>query len=239
MIKKSMVFSNRSSIIKELEGLPVSKPLVIEPDDCEFIVNSSNLNIIVGEDNFVKTFFVANIVKSTLREGGLVIYVDLDTVFTAFFDLMVHGATNLERLFILTPNSDTIEKVMIYVCSILSPHVKLIVLDSITTFFHLLKDGGPADINRKISVYLNLLRGLARRANRYIIITSMMRAKKTAGTEPESWFPSPTGGRALLGAKTILKSSKTKDDIEINVIKHNERAFIDRSFRLPVKWGTL
>ncbi|MCP8304831.1 MAG: hypothetical protein H3Z50_05115 [archaeon] len=234
-----MVFSNRESLIKAMEELPISKPLLIEPDDCEFLLGGSALNAILSEDNFVKTFFTANVVRSALREGGSVIYIDLDTIFAAFFDLMVHGSTNLERLFILQPDRETIEKAMVYVCSISSPYVKLIVLDSITTLYHLLDSEAPSDINRKISAYLSLLQGLAKRSKIPIIITSMIRAKKIRKTELKSWFTSPTGGRALLKAKTILNLRRTSDHIEINVVKHDDRVFIDRLFELLVKveWG--
>ncbi|MCP8310475.1 MAG: hypothetical protein L6M37_06420 [Candidatus Methylarchaceae archaeon HK02M1] len=234
-----MVFLNRESLIKAMEELPLSEPLLIEPDDCGFLLEGSALNAILGEDNFVKTFFTANIVMSALREGGSVIYMDFDTIFTAFFDLMVHGSTNLDRLFILQPDRETIEKDMVYVCSISSPYVTLIVLDSITTLYHLLDSEAPSDINRKISVYLSLLQGLAKRSKIPIIITSMIRAKKIKKTELKSWFTYPTGGRALLKAKTILNLRRTSGHIEINVVKHDDRIFIDRLFDLlaKVEWG--
>jgi len=236
-----MIFSNRESFIKTMEDVPKNKPLHIEPNDCAFLLSDLTLNVVLDEDNFVKTFFSANIVKSILGEGGSVIYLDLDTIFTAFFDLMVRGARNLERLFILQPNSEMIEKMMIYVCSVSSPYVKLIILDSITTLYHLLNRESSSEINRKISTYLSLLQGLAKRSNIPIIVTSMIRAKKLKKNEYKTWFTSPTGGRALLEAKTIIKLTRIHDHIEINVINHYDRVFINRSFELPLKveWSTV
>ena len=228
-----MVFLDRDELIKATLESPASKPLFIDPDDFEFLLDTATLNVILGEDNFLKTYLTANVVRSTLGKGGSIIYIDLDTIFTAFYDLMVHGATNLERLYIMQPDNDTIEKTMIHICSITTPFVKLIVLDSISTLYHLINSESPSEINRKISIYLSLLQSLAKWSNIPIIITSMIRSKKIKKTK--SWFTSPTGGRALMKAKIVINLIRTSDQIEINVIKHNEGVFIDRLFKLPIK----
>jgi hypothetical protein len=65
----------------------------------------------------------------------------------------------------------------------------------------------------------------------------MIRAKRVK--KAELWLTSPTGGRALLKARIVLKLNKISDHIEINIIKHENKAFINKSFKLPIKLSEL
>ncbi|MCP8308290.1 MAG: hypothetical protein H3Z54_06310 [archaeon] len=227
-----MVFSNRESLIEVMEKLPLGGTISIEPNDCSLILERSALNVILSEDSFIKTLFIANTVDTALKEGS-VVYIDFDTIFSAFLNLIIHDTKNLDNLLILRPDIEDVEKNMAYACSLSSPYVKLIILDSITTLYYLLDSKAPSDVNRKISVYLSLLQSLAKRFNMPIIVTSMIRAKRVKQAEP--WLTSPTGGRALLKSKTVLKLNKIFDHIEINVIKHENNAFISKTFKLPIR----
>ncbi|MEM3437677.1 MAG: hypothetical protein QXP55_03970 [Nitrososphaerales archaeon] len=204
----------------------------IKPYDCLFILERSTLNVILSEDSFIKTLFISNIVNSSLKEGS-VIYIDLDTIFSAFLNLIIEETKYLDNLLILRPNSEDIENIMAYACSLFSPYIKLIVLDSITTLYYLLNSRVPSDVNRKIGVYLSLLQSLANKLNIPVIITSMMRAKKAK--QAESWLTSPTGGRTLLRSKIVLKLNKILEHIEINVIKHRNNALIGKTLKIPIR----
>ncbi|MGQ9469432.1 MAG: hypothetical protein ACUVTD_06365 [Nitrososphaerales archaeon] len=227
-----MVFSSRKSLIELIKKLPLGGAIPIEPQDCSLILERSALNVILSEDNFIKTLFIANAVDSALKEGS-VVYIDFDTIFSAFLNSFIHDNKNLDNLLILRPDGEDVEKTMAYACSLSSSYIKLVILDSITTLYYLLDSKAPSDVNRKISVYLSLLQSLAKRFNMPIIVTSMIRAKKVKQAEP--WLTSPTGGRALLKSKIVLKLNKIFDHIEINVIKHENDAFIGKTFKLPIR----
>ncbi|MCP8315878.1 MAG: hypothetical protein H3Z52_04880 [archaeon] len=227
-----MVFSSHESLIELIKKLPLGVSISIEPNDCPLILERSALNVILSEDNFIKTLFIGNTVDKALKEGS-VVYIDFDTIFSAFLNLIIHDNKNLDNLLILRPDIEDVEKTMAYVCSLSSPYVKLIILDSITTLYYLLDSKAPSDVNRKISVYLSLLQSLAKRFDMPIIVTSMIRAKRVKQAEP--WLTSPTGGRALLKSKIVFKLNKILNHIEINVIKHENNAFIGKTFKLPIR----
>jgi len=227
-----MVFSSRESLIELIEKLPIGGTISIEPSDCSLILEKSALNVILSEDNFIKTFFIGNIVDNSLREGS-VVYIDFDTIFSAFLNLIIHDTKDLDNLLILRPDGEDVEKTMAYACSFLSKYIKLIILDSITTLYYLLDSKAPSDVNRKIGVYLSLFQSMAKRFDIPIIVTSMIRAKKVK--QAELWLTSPTGGRALLKSKIVLNLNKILDYIEINVIKHENNAFIGKTFKLPIR----
>lgn len=233
-----MVFSSRDGLLEFMGKLPWGGAVLIEPRDCPFILEKSSLNVILSEDGFTKTFFAANIVDYVLGEGT-VVYVDLDTIFTAFLNTMIHDSENLDNLLIFQPDEQTVEKTMAQVCSLSSPYLKFIVLDSMTTLYHLFDGKGPSDVNRKVSIYLSLLQSMSKRFDIPVLVTSMMRARRMGQTGPRPWLTSPTGGRALLRAKIVLKLSKTSSHINIDAIKHNE-TFIGKTFKLPlrVEWST-
>ncbi len=231
-----MIFSSRESLIEMIKRLPLGATMSIEPHDCPLVLERSALNVILSEDSFVKTSFVGDIVEPSLEEGS-VIYIDLDTIFSAFLNLIIHSAKNLDNLLIFRPEIGDVGKTMAYVCSLFSPYIKLVILDSITTLYYLLDSKAPSEVNRKIGVYLSLLQSLANKLNIPIIITSLIRAKRVK--QAESWLTSPTGGRALLKSKVVLKLSKVFEYIEINVIKHDNDAFVGKTFKVPIglKWG--
>lgn len=227
-----MVFSSREDLIELIEKLPLGGTISIEPSDCSLILERSALNAILSEDNFTKTFFVSNLVDTSLKEGS-VVYIDFDTIFSAFLNLIINDTKNLDNLLILSPNSEDVEKTMAYACSFFSPYIKLIILDSITTLYYLLESKSPSDANRKIGVYLSLFQSLAKRFDIPIIVTSMIRAKRVR--KADLWLTSPTGGRALLKSKVVLKSKKISDQIEIDITKHKNKALINKAFKLPMK----
>ncbi|MCP8309204.1 MAG: hypothetical protein H3Z53_10715 [archaeon] len=229
-----MVFPSRESLIELIKKLRLGGSISIEPHDCSLILERSALNVILSEDSFIKTLFIGNTVDNTLKEGS-VVYIDFDTIFSAFLNLIIHTTKNLDNLLILRPDGEDVEKTMAYVCSFSSHYIKLMILDSITTLYYLLNSKAPSDVNRKISVYLSLLQSLAKRFDIPIIVTSMIRAKRVKQAEP--WLTSPTGGRALLKSKIVLKLNKISNHIEINVIKHESNAFIGKTFKLPIRLG--
>ncbi|MEM3383168.1 MAG: hypothetical protein QXL52_03070 [Nitrososphaerales archaeon] len=226
-----MIFTNREELIEFLKGSPLGRIISIEPDDCQWMLERSTLNVILSKDNFIKTLFIGNILDSYLKEGS-VIYIDFDTIFSAFLNLIIKDTKYLDNLLILKPSDGDSENIMAYACSLFSPYIKLIVLDSITTLYYLLNSRASSDVNRKIGVYLSLLEGLANKLNIPIIVTSMIRAKKFKQTE--SWLASPTGGRVLLRSNIVLKLDKIFEHIEINVIKHKNDAFIGKTFKIPI-----
>ncbi len=170
------------------------------------------------------------IVKERLQTG-MVVYIDLDTSFTA--SLRIRRA-NYDNLTIILPKGDEVEEALLVLLSWTTPRMSLLVLDSVTTFNQII--GGLTSFtskNRKLGLYLALLRELAMRASAPIVVTShwgYTRAKR--GTD--YWTRHYAGGRVLDHHSSNIYSATMSDgDISIQVMKshqkRNDEIFLVRS----------
>lgn len=190
-------------------------------------LENSSLNLLLS--NGISTFLfdqpgtrdilMLEIVRQRLQTG-MVVYIDLDTSFTA--SLMIRRA-NYDNLTIILPKADEVEEALLVLLSWTTPRMSLLVLDSVTTFNQII--GGLTSFtskNRKLGLYLALLRGLASRASAPIIVTShwgYARAKR--GTD--DWTRHYAGGRVLdHHSSNIYSATMNDEEISIKVIKSSQ-----------------
>ncbi len=179
------------------------------------------INTVLCLDQSSKTFFTSKVVSSALRKK-VVSYIDLDTAFSAYLRSGFIRVQGMENLLLYTPEGKDVERAVIHVCSVRYPTLGLVVFDSVTTFYHLFNDDADfGDLNRRIALYLSMFQSLASRLNVAIVVTSMLRAKRAVRAGVVSWFPSPSGGRALAKRSTMIISlEQTRQQLKINMVKH-------------------
>ena len=217
-----------------MEEIPPGKPSYIDSTNCHFLIEKSKLNILVSDDNFAKSYFNANVVYQVLKSGNSIAYLDVDTVFSAFLMNMMPDLPNAENLILFTPTSLNLEKTIVDICSLNVPYLKLIVIDSLTTFYHLLApEYDPLSLNRKIGIYLNLLQRIAKNFNIPVIVTSMIRARKSK-SGINHWSNSPTESRLFPINDVILKLISKENYIEVSILKHRNISLLGKILLFPI-----
>ena len=197
---------------------------------------SGDAHVIVFDDVYVKTSFMARVITSASSKKGLTVYLDLDTAFTVHLQ---HGIIRVDRpedLLVYTPDSAELDGVMAEVCSMRLSERDLIIFDSVTAFQNVRGSTTDAStLNRKIGVYLALLQDLGARYRATILITTMLRSRKIGTGPTETWFSSPSGGRVLKKQKGIMLSLKREDTkVLAEILKHPDRAREGSRLYLPL-----
>lgn len=214
---------------------PVGNSLFIDPAFCNFMIKESELNFIISDDNFTKSYFNAHVVSQVLKKGNTVVYLDIDTIFSVFLKKLVPNLINSDNLIIFTPNSNEIEKIIVKLCATNMPYLKLIVIDSLTILYHVLAKGLKSSIvNYRINFYLNLLKKFVTSFQIPIILTGMTRAKKNYFIESKTWLTSTADNKFL--SNVLLKISIKDNYIQINVIKHNNSSLLGKVLLLPINF---
>jgi len=166
-----------------------------------------------------RDILMLKIVRERLQTGK-VVYIDLDTSFTA--SLMIRRA-NYDNLTIILPKGHEVEEALLVLLSWTTPSMSLLVLDSVTTFNQII--GGLTSFtskNRKLGLYLALLRELASRASAPIVVTSHWGyARAKLGTD--DWTRHYSGGRVLdHHSSNIYSANMNDEEISIKVIKSHQ-----------------
>jgi hypothetical protein len=165
-----------------------------------------NINLVLFDNSFSRNFFIWKTVSSCLNRGGLVHYVDLDTIFTAYLEHEAKPRIPVDDLLIFNPSQAEINDVISRICSIRVHCPDLVVFDSVNMFYNLFQSGiSFGELNRMLGVYLSLLQSFSTRMNTVVLITSLARAKKT-DTASSSWSQSYPGGRVLTGRSGLIMS---------------------------------
>jgi hypothetical protein len=207
----------------------------INESNCDSLIKSSELNIILSNDNFSKSYFNLIVISQILKKGGSVAYMDIDTVFSAFLPHIDLSLPEAGNLILFTSNSSNLEKTIIQLCSIKLPYLGLVVIDSLTILYHVLsKEYNPSILNRKIALYLSLLQNFANKQGIPIIVTSMTRSK-IKSKKYRSWFLSPTGDRFFSKLNNVLKLDNIRNNVKINIIRHSNSDLNGKIFLIPIK----
>jgi hypothetical protein len=161
-------------------------------------------------DPYAKLCYTAHLVSQFDR----VIYVDLDTTFTAYFNAgLVHTKNSIDiylpsegRLAVMT--RDVLESI---------GNSSLVIFDSVNSFYNLFpireRVGG---LNHLLSVLIMLLVRRGVDVNVPVLVTSMLRYRKDGG-----WVQSPAS-RRLLQHKSVVKLSVEwrESDLALKIIEH-------------------
>jgi len=203
--------------------------------NCDSLIKASELNIILSNDNFSKSYFNFIVISQILKKGCSVAYMDIDTVFSAFLPHIDLSLPEAGNLILFTSNSSNLEKTIMQLCSIKLPYLGLVVIDSLTILYHVLsKEYNPSILNRKIALYLSLLQNFANRQGIPVIVTSMTRSK-IKSKKDQSWFLSPTGDRFFSKLNNVLKLGNIRNNVKINIIRHSNCYLKGKIFLIPIK----
>lgn len=178
-----------------------------------------------------RIFFTSTLVNRTLRDG-VVCYIDLDTLFTAYVTYEVVEDHALDDLVIFNPNGEEVGDAVATVCSIMKSWVPLVVLDSASMLHYLSSSRfGFGEANRSLSLYLALLNEWAAKRGSSVLVTSLARSRRRAGAS--DWSISYPGGRALRRfGQAMFELHTIEDGVEVVVLKHAEKHLEGRRYKV-------
>ena len=194
------------------------------------------VNTLLCDTPYARTYFIWSVVSSCLKKGGLVYYIDLDTMFTAFLEQEARPTFPLDDLVVFNPDRGEIQDVLSQICSVRLHGPDLVVFDSVTVFYHLFEARvGFGEINRMLGVCLSLLQSFASRMNTAVLVSSLTRAKKLKAPGRSLWSPSYPGGRVLTKRSELILSLKSGlGYIDVRVVKHPTPSIQGIVCRLPL-----
>jgi hypothetical protein len=178
-------------------------------DSSAKILSTGGLNTLMFTDPYAKLCYTTHLASQFDR----VIYVDLDTTFTAYFNAGLVQTNSVDiylpsegRLAVMT--KDVLESI---------GDSSLVIFDSVNSFYNLFpireRVGG---LNHLLSVLIMLLVRRGVDVNVPVLVTSMLRYRKDGG-----WVQSPAS-RRLLQHKSVVKLSVEwrESDLALKIVKH-------------------
>jgi hypothetical protein len=198
------------------KALASSDILEVEKQAFPLLLDSKGMNALLYSDPFSKICFTCCLVSEFLTKGK-VVYVDLDTVFTSYTRNHIFDV-NSGDLEIFLPSENEFERMLSDICSRLDGNTVLVVIDSLNSFYHLYDKIKVGSLNRLLSAYISLLLNHTRRVGCALLVTSMIRHKKTS-----EWLLAPSSKR-LIEAKSrvILNVQLDTTGLIVDIVK-NER----------------
>jgi hypothetical protein len=179
-------------------------------DSSAKILSTGGLNTLMFTDPYAKLCYAVHLASQFDR----VIYVDLDTTFTAYFNA---GLVQTNRVDIYLPSEGRLAVMTKDVLESMRDG-SLVIFDSINSFYNLFpireRVGG---LNHLLSVLIMLLVRRGVDLNVPVLITSMLRYRKDGG-----WVQSPAS-RRLLQRKSVVKLSvewRERSDLVLKIVEH-------------------
>jgi hypothetical protein len=174
------------------------------------ILSSGGLNTLMFTDPYAKLCYTSHLTSQFDR----VIYIDLDTTFTAYFNAgLVHTRNSVD---IYLPSEGRLDIMIKDVLESMSDS-SLVIFDSVNSFYNLFPIRRMmGSLNHLLSVLIMLLVRRGVDANVPVLATSMLRYRKEGG-----WVQSPAS-RRLLQAKSVVKLSVDwhKNDLALKIVQH-------------------
>jgi hypothetical protein len=179
-------------------------------DSSAKILSTSGLNTLMFTDPYAKLCYTVHLASQFDR----VIYVDLDTTFTAYFNA---GLVQTNRVDIYLPSEGRLAVMTKDVLESMHDS-SIVIFDSVNSFYNLFpireRVGG---LNHLLSVLIMLLVRRGVDLNIPVLVTSMLRYRKDGG-----WVQSPAS-RRLLQRKSVVKLSVEwyeRSDLELKIVQH-------------------
>jgi hypothetical protein len=179
-------------------------------DSSAKILSTGGLNTLMFTDPYAKLCYTVHLASQFDR----VIYVDLDTTFTAYFNA---GLVQTNRVDIYLPSEGRLAVMTKEVLESMRDS-SLVIFDSVNSFYNLFpireRVGG---LNHLLSVLIMLLVRRGVDLNVPVLVTSMLRYRKDGG-----WVQSPAS-RRLLQRKSIVKLSvewRERSDVALKIVEH-------------------
>jgi hypothetical protein len=179
-------------------------------DSSAKILSTGGLNTLMFTDPYAKLCYAVHLASQFDR----VIYVDLDTTFTAYFNA---GLVQTNRVDIYLPSEGRLAVMTKDVLESMRDG-SLVIFDSINSFYNLFpireRVGG---LNHLLSVLIMLLVRRGVDLNVPVLVTSLLRYRKVGG-----WVQSPAS-RRLLQRKSVVKLSvewRERSDLVLKIVEH-------------------
>jgi len=204
-------FKSKDEIRKALAHSDI---LEIESLALPLLLDNKGINALLYNDPFSKLCFTCSVVSEFLK-GNRVVYIDLDTVFTSYVRNGIFDADS-GGLEIFLPSENQFEPMFSDICSHLDTDTGLVVVDSLNSFYHLYDKIKIGSLNRLLSAYIALLLNHTRRIGCKLLVTSMIRHKKTS-----KWILAPSSKR-LIEAKSsvIFNVELVRSGMIVNMLKN-------------------
>jgi len=129
-------------------------PKLIAPEEIYSILQKGSINSLLCSEPSVRNYFVDSVVSHLLKRGKSVIYFDIDSYFTA--STMKKGVMP-ENLSLIYPKGEEIDDAFVTLLSWTKPKFDILVVDSLTTFYHVSPIAKFSSKNRKLGFYLAML----------------------------------------------------------------------------------
>jgi hypothetical protein len=186
------------------------------------LISQSEVVTLLCSDQWLKVNFISKILSLKYPSKKLVIYLDIDTFFTVFLEDM-EKSNYVNSLLIFRVKPDNLSNIINDVCSLNQSNIGTIILDSVSSYYHLFStDIKASEVNRKLGLHLALLKMITSRGQGQIILTSLRRAKKKKGEK--AWHISYAGGKLLqIRSELILELTKRGELIEVSILKSLRR----------------
>jgi hypothetical protein len=182
------------------------------------ILSVGGLNTLMFTDPYAKLCYTAHLTS----EFDRVIYVDLDTTFTAYFNA---GCLHSNSVDIYLPSEGQLAVMAKDVLESMG-NSSLVIFDSVNSFYNLFPMWQRmGTLNHLLSVLIMLLVRRGADVNVPVLATSMLRYRKERG-----WVQSPAS-RRLLQHKSAVKLSVDwhKSDLLLKIV-HHESMEMDQIF---------
>ena len=187
------------------------------------ILSVKGLNTLLFNDPYARLCFMTILLPHYQK----VIYVDLDTTFTAYInaELIFKDKKNTPgTIKIYLPNEGNFESLLLDVIGSMSSS-SIVVFDSVNSFYNMYfkrididSGSGISNLNHIFSIFIMLMIKHATFLKIPVLVTSMFRYKKKG----KQWIQSFTSKR-LLEKKSIVKfivEMRNEDEISINIMRH-------------------
>ncbi len=179
------------------------------------MLSVEGINLLIAEDPYAKILFISNIIRS--MKDSRVIYLDLDTLFTAYIRNDIIRLSN-NKVDILLASNKGLEDMIAYAYAIADygANLKLIVFDSIHGFYHIYAGKGKrfiTRINQLLIFYISLLLNLSKAKGCPLLVTNVK--KRIDDKEPKTNI-----NRYLLSRSSVMLYVKADNILSVNVLRH-------------------
>ncbi len=182
------------------------------------LLDGNGINLLVAEDAMARICFLSSLVRS-VKEGRRVVYIDLDTVLTAY---IIHGIIDSKsvKMDIFIPDRGRVEELFADACSSIDDSTRLVVLDSIHGFYHLYDGVKVVSLNQLLISYILLL---AMHAEKYTIPFLVTSVKKRMVDDQVKDKKGYSARYLWSKSSTILSAKYVRRDYQllVRVVKHN------------------
>ncbi len=180
---------------------------------------SRGINMLVAEDPYARISFISALINS--MKGSKIIYIDFDTVFTAYLRSNIIELGNDNKVEVFLACKEGLEDMLIGI-SLLADKADLMVFDSLHGFYHAYKDTPVLRLNQLLTFHISFLINMK---GCPLLVTSVKKKIE----------PKTNAGRYLWGkSSAIFYARLAYNTLIINIIKHDISSFNGKEMIISV-----